>query len=52
MIQVDISNIWGEISLPDLLELEQAVEKTLRFVPQELRSNPGTAGAGLQSLFL
>ena len=25
MIQVDISNIWGEISLPDLLGLEQAV---------------------------
>lgn len=25
MIEVDISNIWGEISLPDLLGLEQAV---------------------------
>ena len=25
MIQVDISNVWGEISLPDLLMLEKEV---------------------------
>ena len=25
MIKVDISNVWGEISLPDLLVLEQEV---------------------------
>ena len=25
MIQVDISNVWGQISLPDLLALEKEV---------------------------
>ena len=25
MIKVDISNIWGEVSLPDLLGIEQEV---------------------------
>jgi glucose-6-phosphate isomerase len=25
MIQVDISNVWGQISLPDLLSLEKEV---------------------------
>ena len=25
MISVDISNLWGEVSLPDLLSLEQEV---------------------------
>ena len=34
MIQVDISNIWGEISLPDLLELEQAVFDAHRAVAE------------------
>lgn len=27
MIQVDISNIWGELSLPDLLAMEQEVDR-------------------------
>lgn len=27
MIQVDISNIWGEVSLPDLLSIEQEVNQ-------------------------
>ena len=34
MIQVDISNIWGEISLPDLLGLEQAVFEAHRAVAE------------------
>ena len=32
MMQVDISNIWGSISLPDLLGLEQAVFQAHREV--------------------
>ncbi len=34
MIQVDISNIWGEISLPDLLGLEQAIFDAHRAVAE------------------
>jgi hypothetical protein len=34
MIQVDISGIWGEISLPDLLGLEQAVFEAHRAVAE------------------
>ena len=32
MLEVDISNIWGEISLPDLLGLEKAVFDAHRMV--------------------
>lgn len=32
MMQVDISNIWGSISLPDLLGLEQAIFQACREV--------------------
>ena len=34
MIQVDISNIWGEIALPDLLGLEQAIFDAHRTVAE------------------
>ena len=34
MIQVDISNIWGEVSLPDLLGLEQAIFDAHRAVAE------------------
>lgn len=34
MIQVDISNIWGDISLPDLLGMEQAVFEAYREVAE------------------
>lgn len=34
MIQVDISGIWGEISLPDLLGLEQTVFEAHRAVAE------------------
>ena len=30
MIKVDISNIWGELSLPDLLASEQEVFNAVR----------------------
>ena len=32
MIEVDISNIWGDISLPDLLRMEQAIFEAHREV--------------------
>lgn len=35
MIEVDISNIWGELSLRDLLGLEQAIFDAHREVAQE-----------------
>jgi hypothetical protein len=35
MMEVDISNIWGEISLPDLLGLERAVFDAHRAVAEE-----------------
>ncbi len=34
MMEVDISNIWGEISLPDLLGLEQAIFEAHRAVAE------------------
>ena len=30
MIKVDISNVWGQISLPDLLAVEHEVAEALR----------------------
>ena len=38
MMEVDISNIWGEISLPDLLGLEQAIfdaHRTVAAAPED-----------------
>ncbi len=43
MIQVDISNIWGEIALPDLLGLEQAIFAAHREVAESPESYGLTA---------
>ena len=50
MIQVDISNIWGEISLPDLLGLEQAVFGAHRAVA-EAPEDYGLTGERLEQDF-
>ena len=50
MIQVDISNIWGEISLPDLLGLEQAVFEAHRAVA-EAPEDYGLTGERLEQDF-
>ena len=50
MIQVDISNIWGEISLPDLLALEQAIFHAHREVA-ESPEDYGLTGERLEQDF-